>query len=86
MADRFTNSVAVEGPIGDNACMDIHLNGAPRELPDPCTVAQLLDLAGFGARRVAVEINGEIVPRSTHGCHEVNPGDRIEIVHALGGG
>jgi len=66
--------------------MDIHLNGEPRELPDPCTVAQLLELAGFGQRRVAVEVNGAIVPRSTHAGHALHAGDRVEIVHALGGG
>jgi len=78
--------LAGKGPKGDNACMDIHLNGDPRSLADGCTVAQLLEEAGYGARRVAVEVNGGIVPRSTHASHELQPGDRVEIVHALGGG
>lgn len=86
MADRFTNPVARKGPSGDNARMDIELNGEPRTLPGPCTVADLLEAAGFGGRRVAVEVNGGIVPRSTHAAHELHPGDRVEIVHALGGG
>jgi sulfur carrier protein len=50
------------------------------------TVLQLLQAEGLGERRVAVEINGEIVPRSRHGEHALGEGDRIEIVHALGGG
>ena len=66
--------------------MDIQLNGEPRSLPGPCTVAQLLEAAGYGTRRVAVEVNGGIVPRSAHASHELHAGDRVEIVHALGGG
>ena len=41
--------------------MLIHLNGEPRRLDAPCTLADLLDLAGLSGRRVAVEVNGEIV-------------------------
>ena len=66
--------------------MEIQLNGASHPLAGPCTIAALLADAGFGQRRVAVEINGRIVPRSAHATHEVNDGDRVEIVHALGGG
>ncbi len=86
MPDRFTNPVAGKGPNGDNDGMDIQLNGAPRELPGACTVAELLEAAGYGGRRVAVEVNGEIVPRSAHASHALRAGDRVEIVHALGGG
>lgn len=78
--------MAVEGPNGDNGRMDIQLNGAPHSLPGACTVAALLEQAGFGGRRVAVEVNGGIVPRSAHASHELQPGDKVEIVHALGGG
>lgn len=66
--------------------MDIRLNGDRHSLPADCTVAQLLALAGLGERRVAVEVNGAIVPRSTHDGHRLHEGDRVEIVHALGGG
>ena len=66
--------------------MEIQLNGTGRTLAGPCTIAALLADAGFGERRVAVEINGEIVPRSAHATRELAPGDRVEIVHALGGG
>jgi sulfur carrier protein len=76
---------------GDNAAMasptiTIVLNGAPRPVPAACTVAGLLEEAGYGARRVAVEVNGEIVPRSAHAGRALAEGDRVEIVHALGGG
>lgn len=66
--------------------MEIQLNGAGHVMPGPCTIAALLVDAGFGERRVAVEVNGEIVPRSAHATRELAPGDRVEIVHALGGG
>ena len=66
--------------------MDIVLNGEPRSLANPLTVLELLQGEGLGERRVAVEVNGEIVPRSRHAGHALQQGDRIEIVHALGGG
>ena len=46
----------------------------------------VLQAEGLAGRRVAVEVNGAIVPRSRHGEHVLEPGDRVEIVHALGGG
>ncbi|WNH53236.1 sulfur carrier protein ThiS [Stenotrophomonas oahuensis] len=66
--------------------MNIQLNGAPRQLPQSTTVQQLLDLEQLTQRRVAVEVNGEIVTRSLHGSHALADGDVVEIVHALGGG
>lgn len=66
--------------------MDIRLNGEPRSLPHPIALDQLLADEGLAGRRVAVEINGEIVPRSRHAEHLLAEGDVIEIVHALGGG
>lgn len=68
------------------AAMDITLNGAPRSLATPHTVQQLLQAEGLLERRVAVEVNGAIVPRSCHQVHALGDGDRVEIVHALGGG
>ena len=70
----------------DNARMDIVLNGQPRQIGTPITVLQLLELENLAERRVAVEVNGEIVPRSRHGLHVLAAGDRVEVVHALGGG
>lgn len=66
--------------------MDIRLNGEPLTLSGPCTIAALLIAQGLAERRVAVEVNGEIVPRSRHGDHLLTDGDAMEIVHALGGG
>ncbi|ULU26870.1 ThiS family 23 protein [Dyella terrae] len=69
-----------------NGPMQITLNGTPRDCSPATTVAQLLDEAGYGQRRVAVEVNHEIVPRSLHTSHALAAGDRVEIVHAIGGG
>ena len=66
--------------------MRIVLNGVERELDGPVTVAALLEASGYGERRVAVELNGEVVPRSRHAEHGVRDGDRLEVVHAIGGG
>ena len=71
---------------GDNGRMDIVLNGQPRQIAMATSVLQLLQLEGLAERRVAVEVNGEIVPRSRQGERWLTQGDRIEIVHALGGG
>lgn len=66
--------------------MEILLNGEPRQCATAISVLQLLQHEALAERRVAVEVNGEIVPRSRHGEHRLADGDRIEIVHALGGG
>ncbi|MEG3191310.1 sulfur carrier protein ThiS [Lysobacter sp. D1-1-M9] len=66
--------------------MDIILNGEARLVPDDTTVALLLQSEGLAERRVAVEVNGEIVPRGRHDELQLGEGDRVEIVHALGGG
>jgi sulfur carrier protein len=70
----------------ETTSLGIVLNGSPRTVPAPCTIAGLLREAGHGERRVAVELNGEIVPRSAHDSRLLAEGDRVEIVQALGGG
>ncbi|MCF7200975.1 sulfur carrier protein ThiS [Pseudomonas oligotrophica] len=66
--------------------MQIHLNGEPYELPDGQTVADLLARLELSGRRLAVELNLDIVPRSEHGATALKDGDRVEVVHAIGGG
>ena len=66
--------------------MRIHLNGEPIELPAASTVLEMLLHQDLAERRVAVEVNGAIVPRGTHATRQLQDGDRVEIVHALGGG
>ncbi|MBL8667264.1 MAG: sulfur carrier protein ThiS [Rhodospirillales bacterium] len=66
--------------------MHLTINGEARSFPQPLTVAQLLDTCGLDARKVAVERNLEIVPRSGYREALLADGDRIEIVHFIGGG
>ena len=66
--------------------MKIQLNGQARELPAAQTVSMLLEAAGYAERRVAVEVNREIVPKSLHALHTLVDGDHVEIIHAIGGG
>lgn len=66
--------------------MQILLNGKSHECADATTVAALLAETGHGQRRVAVEVNRHIVPRSLHAQHALHEGDHVEIVHAIGGG
>ena len=66
--------------------MDITVNGEPHSLDRQLSISELLERLELGDKRVAVERNGEIVPRSAHADRVVEPGDRIEIVHAIGGG
>ena len=66
----------------------IHLvvNGEARSFPAPLTLGQLVDTLDLAGKRIAIERNGEIVPRSQHGATQLFDGDRLEIVVAVGGG
>ncbi len=66
--------------------MQISLNGETREIEAGIALSTLIEQAGLAGRRVAIEVNGSIVPRSRHPELLLAEGDRIEIVHALGGG
>jgi thiazole synthase len=62
------------------------VNGEARTLPEPLTVLQLLERLGYDRRRIAVEINGEVVPAARHGEQMLTSADRVEIVTLVGGG
>ena len=66
--------------------MRITVNGEEKELEAAVSVADLVAQLDLGGRRIAVEVNGEIVPRSLHANHKLNAGDSVEVVHAIGGG
>lgn len=66
--------------------MRIQLNGEPFEVPDGESVADLLARLDLAGRRVAVELNLDIVPRSQHDATALREGDQVEVVHAIGGG
>lgn len=66
--------------------MPIQVNGEPREVPDGCTIAALLELLDVRMKGVAVERNLEVVPRSQHATTALVEGDRVEVVTLVGGG
>lgn len=66
--------------------LELVINGEPRSFPAPLTVAQLVETLALTGKRIAVEKNGEIVPRSQHAETALASGDRLEIVVAVGGG
>lgn len=66
--------------------MQILLNGNPHDCPGDFTLAQLLEDSGYAGRRVAVEINRQIIPRSQHATTRLQAADQVEIVQAMGGG
>ena len=64
----------------------LRVNGEPRQFPPETTIAALLAGMGLTGKRLAVERNGEIVPKSRHGDTPLAEGDQLEIVVAVGGG
>ena len=66
--------------------MQISINGQPRSAPAGFTIAALLSELELHGKRLAVEVNEDVIPRSEHPAHVLCEGDRVEIVHAIGGG
>lgn len=64
----------------------LKVNGAERRFAPPLTVQELVGELGIEGKRIAVERNGEIVPRSRYAEVELADGDRLEVVVAVGGG
>lgn len=64
----------------------IFVNGEPRALDSGMTITALLDSLQLAGRKIAVEVNHEIVPRSRHTDFTLKPDDRVEVVTAIGGG
>lgn len=66
--------------------IQVTVNGAPQRFTSPMPVSALIEAMSLKGRKLAVERNGEIVPRSAHASTLVADGDRLEIVVAVGGG
>ncbi|HEX4885063.1 MAG TPA: sulfur carrier protein ThiS [Casimicrobiaceae bacterium] len=64
----------------------VAVNGRPHPLQDGMTVADLVRDLGLAGKRIAVEVNGQVVPKSRHETAALADGDRVEIVGAVGGG
>jgi len=66
--------------------IEVRVNGSTQHYEHPMPVSQLLARLALAGKKVAVERNGEIVPRGEHATTQVGDGDRLEIVVAVGGG
>lgn len=66
--------------------MQIYVNGESKTLEGEITLSALLEQLDMDGKRIAIELNGEIVPRSAHTTQKIASDDRVEIVHAIGGG
>ena len=66
--------------------MNIQLNGESKNIDDDLTAEQLVAQLGLAEKRLAMEVNMEIVPRSTYASVVLKPNDKVEIVRAIGGG
>ena len=64
----------------------VTVNGVTTSVEDARTIADLVDRLGIAGKRIAIERNGEVVPRSRYGDTPLSRGDRLEIVGAVGGG
>ena len=62
------------------------VNGESRTVNDGTSIIKLLETLGIEQRRVAVAINGEVVPRTEHEQNILKDGDQVEIVRMVGGG
>lgn len=66
--------------------IEILLNGKPHQVASASSLADLVQQLGYAGKRIAIERNGEIAPKSQHASTQLAAGDRIEIVVAVGGG
>lgn len=66
--------------------ISVSINGTARQLADSTSVAALIEEMGLAGKRIALECNGEIVPRSSFPSQRLADGDRLEVVIAVGGG
>ena len=64
----------------------VSINGTTRELPDSTSIAALIEEMNLTGKRIALERNGEIVPRSQFAVRQLANGDKLEVVVAVGGG
>ncbi len=66
--------------------MQIYINGEIRQIDDDGYIPTLIEMLDLSDKRFAIEVNEELVSRSSFEDYRLKPNDRIEIVHAIGGG
>ncbi len=86
LAAAVADAATAEPATGAGDVLALQVNGESRTFAAPLTCAGLIAALELAGRRVALERNGEIVPRSQHAQTALADGDRIEIVVAVGGG
>ncbi len=66
--------------------IEIQVNGKPHALPDGATLGQLVEALAPGRRKIAVEVNSEVIPGAEHAAFRLSAGDQVEMIEAIGGG
>lgn len=66
--------------------MELEVNGEVTQLTEGASLHDLVIKLDIVGQRIAIEVNQEIVPRSQHALYQLNAGDKVEVVHAIGGG
>ena len=66
--------------------LELQINGKPQQFPPGSSVENLIATLRLEGKRFAIELNGEIVPRSLHAATSLRNGDKLEVVVAVGGG
>jgi len=66
--------------------MQLTINGKQTEVPDKINLSQLIEHLSLGEQRIAIEVNEQLAPRSRFAATLLQNSDRVEIVHAIGGG
>jgi len=69
-----------------DSTLNLTINGKVQTFNHSMNVAELLHSLDLTGKRVAVEVNGHIIPRGQHAQHKLESNDKIEIIHAVGGG
>ena len=69
-----------------SAGLSIRVNGEPHTVAAGATLAELIEALGLAGRKIAVAVNRNVVPRAQHRGRRLAPGDRVEILEAVGGG
>lgn len=66
--------------------MQIQLNGVTTQVNEECSISEILGMQGLEGKRIAVEVNCEVIPRAHHVTFRLSSGDKVEIIQAVGGG
>lgn len=66
--------------------MTVTVNGAPRDVPETATLADLIQIVGLGKNAVAAEVNRRLIPKRDHPTTPLQDGDKVELVSLVGGG